>query len=47
MSSNWGSNPANDDAAKLALSTWPHNLQVGGGINLDNAQYWLDQGHHT
>lgn len=39
-----GSNPANDDAAKLALSTWPHNLQVGGGINLDNAQYWLIQG---
>ncbi|KAK6200993.1 1--5-imidazole-4-carboxamide isomerase [Scheffersomyces amazonensis] len=38
-----GSNPANDEAAKLACSTWPHKLQVGGGINIDNALQWLDE----
>lgn len=38
-----GSNPANDDAAKLACSTWPNLLQVGGGINDTNALEWLDQ----
>ncbi|KAK6461848.1 1--5-imidazole-4-carboxamide isomerase [Scheffersomyces coipomensis] len=37
-----GSNPANDEAAKLACSSWPLNLQVGGGINIDNALTWLD-----
>lgn len=37
-----GSNPANDKAAQLACQIWPHHLQVGGGINLDNALLWLD-----
>jgi len=37
-----GSNPENDEAAKLALKTWPNHLQVGGGINIDNALTWLD-----
>lgn len=37
-----GTNPANDAAAKLACETWPGNLQVGGGINDENALLWLD-----
>ncbi|ORZ05232.1 Phosphoribosylformimino-5-aminoimidazole carboxamide ribotide isomerase [Absidia repens] len=36
--------PNNDSAAKEALQTWPQGLQVGGGITLDNAQEWLDNG---
>lgn len=39
-----GLNPANDEAAKLACKTWPGGLQVGGGINLDNALEWLKYG---
>lgn len=38
-----GSNPANDEAAKLACQTWPGHLQVGGGISDANALEWLDQ----
>lgn len=38
-----GSNPANDEAAKLALKSWPNHLQVGGGINDTNALEWLDE----
>lgn len=37
-----GSNPGNEEAAKLACQTWPGHLQVGGGINVDNALVWLD-----
>lgn len=37
-----GSNPENDEAAKLACQLWPNNLQVGGGINGSNALEWLD-----
>ncbi|KAG0281508.1 Enzyme that catalyzes the fourth step in the histidine pathway [Linnemannia exigua] len=36
--------PGNDDAAKECLRTWPDGLQVGGGITLDNAQFWIDAG---
>ena len=36
--------PGNDDAAKKALNAWPGGLQLGGGINDQNASYWLDQG---
>ncbi|KAI3406676.2 HIS6 [Candida oxycetoniae] len=39
-----GSNPANDEAARLACQTWPGNLQIGGGINLDNALEWIEAG---
>ncbi|RLV91273.1 hypothetical protein JA1_003937 [Spathaspora sp. JA1] len=39
-----GSNTANDEAAELALKTWPGGLQVGGGINYDNALSWLEKG---
>ncbi|KAJ3108583.1 hypothetical protein HDU97_000865 [Phlyctochytrium planicorne] len=34
----------NDDAAKEALAAWPGGLQVGGGINIDNAQEWINLG---
>jgi phosphoribosylformimino-5-aminoimidazole carboxamide ribotide isomerase len=37
-----GSNPANDEAAQLACKSWPFHLQVGGGINIDNALLWLE-----
>ncbi|GIK00505.1 enzyme that catalyzes the fourth step in the histidine pathway [Aspergillus viridinutans] len=36
--------PGNDEAAKEALRPWPGGLQVAGGINDKNAQYWIDQG---
>ncbi|KND02556.1 phosphoribosylformimino-5-aminoimidazole carboxamide ribotide isomerase [Spizellomyces punctatus DAOM BR117] len=36
--------PKNDEAAKSALTAWPKGLQIGGGINIDNAQEWLDAG---
>jgi phosphoribosylformimino-5-aminoimidazole carboxamide ribotide isomerase len=36
--------PNNEEAAKQALSAWPKGLQFGGGVNLDNAQQWLDAG---
>ncbi|EGV64747.1 Enzyme that catalyzes the fourth step in the histidine pathway [Yamadazyma tenuis] len=38
-----GTNPENDAAAKLACQTWPEKLQVGGGINYNNALTWLDE----
>ncbi|KAI9223496.1 5-proFAR isomerase His6 [Blastocladiella britannica] len=34
----------NDDAAREALAAWPNGFQVGGGIDIDNAQAWLDAG---
>ncbi|POW11602.1 hypothetical protein PSTT_05180 [Puccinia striiformis] len=36
--------PANDEVARRGLESWPGQIQVGGGINLDNAQDWLDAG---
>lgn len=39
-----GSNPENDRAAKEALMAWAGGMQIGGGINIDNAQSWLDCG---
>ena len=36
--------PGNDTAAKRALAAWPGGLQIGGGINCDNAREWLDAG---
>ncbi|MFI3242840.1 MAG: phosphoribosylformimino-5-aminoimidazole carboxamide ribotide isomerase, partial [Akkermansia sp.] len=36
--------PGNDMAARSALAAYPKGLQIGGGINLDNAQAWLDAG---
>jgi phosphoribosylformimino-5-aminoimidazole carboxamide ribotide isomerase len=34
----------NTAAARSALSRWPGGMQVGGGINADNARQWLDAG---
>ncbi len=36
--------PGNEEAALDALSGWPGGMQIGGGINLDNAIYWLEKG---
>ena len=36
--------PGNDDAAKSALKEYPQGLQIGGGINDENAMEWLDAG---
>ena len=36
--------PGNESAARAALQAYPGGLQIGGGINLDNAQSWLDAG---
>ncbi|KAF3930068.1 hypothetical protein ABW19_dt0204249 [Dactylella cylindrospora] len=36
--------PNCEEAAKEALNAWPGGLQIGGGINLKNAQSWLDKG---
>jgi phosphoribosylformimino-5-aminoimidazole carboxamide ribotide isomerase len=36
--------PGNDDEARSALLAYPGGLQIGGGINLDNARGWLDAG---
>jgi phosphoribosylformimino-5-aminoimidazole carboxamide ribonucleotide (ProFAR) isomerase len=36
--------PGNDDAARDALRAWPGALQIGGGINDENAKEWLDAG---
>ncbi len=34
----------NEEAAKAALAAYPGGLQVGGGINADNAKQYLDAG---
>lgn len=39
-----GSNPENDAAALEALKQWPGKLQIGGGINSENAEYWIKNG---
>jgi phosphoribosylformimino-5-aminoimidazole carboxamide ribotide isomerase len=36
--------PGNETAAREALAAWPGGLQIGGGINADNAQAWLEAG---
>lgn len=36
--------PGNQEAAQAALEAWPGGLQVGGGINLQNAVSWLEAG---
>lgn len=36
--------PNNDVAAKEAVAAWQGGMQVGGGINEDNAKDWLDAG---
>jgi len=34
----------NQAAAREALAAYRHGLQIGGGINLDNARSWLEAG---
>lgn len=34
----------NTTAARSALSRWPGGMQVGGGINADNADQWIEAG---
>jgi phosphoribosylformimino-5-aminoimidazole carboxamide ribotide isomerase len=36
--------PGNDDAAREALAAWPGGMQIGGGINAENAAAWLEAG---
>src|SRR5437879_13884330 len=36
--------PGNEASAREALSAYPGGLQIGGGINRDNASGWLDAG---
>lgn len=36
--------PGNDTAAREALAAYPGGLQIGGGINHQNARAWLDAG---
>ena len=36
--------PGNEEAAMEALSAWPQGLQVGGGINSENARLWMERG---
>lgn len=36
--------PGNEAAARSALQAYPGGLQIGGGINADNARAWLDAG---
>ena len=36
--------PGNESPARAALAAYPGGLQIGGGINADNANTWLDAG---
>ncbi len=36
--------PGNETAAREALAAFPGGLQIGGGVNADNAAGWLDAG---
>src|ERR1043166_9441504 len=36
--------PGNEAEARSALRAYPGGLQIGGGINADNAITWLDAG---
>lgn len=36
--------PSNDEAALRALDSWRGHIQLGGGVNLSNAEKWIDAG---
>lgn len=36
--------PGCNEAAESALRTWPDALQVGGGVNGENAKGWVEKG---
>jgi len=35
--------PDNETEARAALQAYPGGLQIGGGVNLDNARAWLER----
>src|SRR6185436_19676960 len=36
--------PGNEAEARAALTAYPGGMQIGGGVNADNARGWLDAG---
>ena len=36
--------PGNEKVAVEALEAWPGALHIGGGINEENSQLWIDRG---
>ena len=36
--------PGNETEARSALRAYPRGLQIGGGVNLENARSWLEAG---
>ncbi|MFH0727457.1 MAG: phosphoribosylformimino-5-aminoimidazole carboxamide ribotide isomerase [Pseudomonadota bacterium] len=36
--------PGNEAVSRAALSAWPGGMQLGGGVNIDNAAGWLEAG---
>jgi phosphoribosylformimino-5-aminoimidazole carboxamide ribotide isomerase len=36
--------PGSEDAARSALAAYPNGLQIGGGVTVENASYWLNSG---
>src|SRR5882672_8405872 len=36
--------PGNETEARAALAAYPGGLQIGGGVNADNARGWLEAG---
>lgn len=36
--------PGNETAAQAALAAYPGGLQIGGGVNIENARGWLEAG---
>src|SRR3954466_3099119 len=36
--------PGNETEARAALAAYPGGLQIGGGVNANNARAWLDTG---
>jgi phosphoribosylformimino-5-aminoimidazole carboxamide ribotide isomerase len=36
--------PGSEEAARQALAIWPNKLQIGGGINDQNARQWIEAG---
>ncbi|KAG0146857.1 hypothetical protein CROQUDRAFT_656846 [Cronartium quercuum f. sp. fusiforme G11] len=36
--------PSNDETALRALNSWRGQIQLGGGVDLSNAEKWLDAG---
>lgn len=36
--------PGNESEARAALQAYPGGLQIGGGVNADNARAWLEAG---